>query len=58
MESKEDILNKINEHEIEYFDDVSEEFQNNEEIIYDLIDENDGEPLSSFPEKSVLKIRN
>ena len=53
MESKEDILNKINEHEIEYFDDVSEEFQNNEEIIYDLIDENDGEPLSSFPENEL-----
>tara|TARA_B100000674_G_scaffold395507_1_gene339972 strand:+ start:531 stop:857 length:327 start_codon:yes stop_codon:yes gene_type:complete len=55
MESKDDIKNKISRHEIEYFDDIPEEFQNNEEIIYALIDENDGEPLCLFPEDSVWK---
>ena len=52
MDTKHDILNKISEHEIEYFDDIPEEFRNNKEIIYALIDENDSEPLCSFPEKS------
>ena len=52
MDSKEEIINKINDQEIEYFDDIPKEYQNDEEVIYALIDANDGEPLCSFPEEN------
>ena len=55
MDGKEEIINKINDQEIEYFDDIPNEYQNDEEVIYALIDANDGEPLSSFPEDSIWK---
>ena len=55
MDSKEEIINKINDQEIEYFDDIPKEYQNDEEVIYALIDANDGEPLCSFPEDSIWK---
>ena len=55
MDSKEEIINKINDQEIEYFDDIPKEYQNDEEVIYALIDANDGEPPCSFPEDSIWK---
>ena len=55
MDSKEEIINKINDSEIEYFDDIPKEYQNDVEVIYALIDANDGEPLCSFPEESKWK---